>query len=259
MDAIQREWVDAYADSINGLQADVSARLKRLLYALDPHSPTLLDDVFEIMNSVCGWSTALAESMSCTFYDGIRDMQGIKSDYLAEPKNTRVPSATYTAVAGIMKDGLTELAVTQLSNRVAYETKRAASENIIANAIADKREPKWARVPSPDCKCDFCLMLGSRGFAYASAKSAGDDMLHGTNADHYHAFCKCEIVPSWDKNPVVDGYNPRALYNEWQSMIEDKAAQRAERNGTTVAEERANIMQSYADASIRARARRNSK
>lgn len=57
--------------------------------------------------------------------------------------------------------------------------------------------------------------------------------------------CDCRIIPGWPGTSVA-GYDPAALYNEWQDAIDDKAAERAERNGTTVEQERDHIMAAYA-------------
>jgi hypothetical protein len=56
----------------------------------------------------------------------------------------------------------------------------------------------------------------------------------------------------------VEGYDPKEMERRWQDAVDAKAAARAKRNGTTAAQERRNIMSSYAEASKRARARNKS-
>lgn len=72
----------------------------------------------------------------------------------------------------------------------------------------NRSQVRFARVPAGGETCPFCLMLASRGFVYHSAQNAGDD-------GHYHAHCRCRIVPSWG-SVGVEGYNPAELYDRWK-------------------------------------------
>ena len=56
--------------------------------------------------------------------------------------------------------------------------------------------------------------------------------------------CDCRVIPSW-KSRSVEGYDPAAIYDQWQASIDAKAKERAERNGTTEADERRGIMDGY--------------
>lgn len=256
MDAVQRQFIDSYADQQNALEREVAEALRNALYALDPDDPDILRTVMELMDEICDVGTLQAETMANIFYDGLREIQKPNArPYSAEAFGTRKRTATYTAVAGIMKEGLTQAAIEQLVRRAAYEMKRAASENMVANAYADPSKPAFARIPSAGCKCDFCLMLGSRGFVYHSELTAGGGLWHGSNFDHYHAFCKCEVVCVFDDNPRIDGYDPGKLYAEWVSMVDQMAKERAEKNETTPDYEYKLIMQGYGEAATRAQER----
>lgn len=256
MDALQRQFIDNYADAQNALDREVVDALRNALYSLDPDDPNILQIVMELMDEICDIGALQAETMANIFYDGIRQIQAPNAKpYSAEAFGTRKRTATYTAVAGIMKDGLTQAAIEQLTRRAAYEMKRAASENMVANAYADPSKPAFARIPSATCKCDFCLMLGSRGFVYHSELTAGGGLWHGSNFDHYHAFCKCEVVCVFDDNPRIDGYDPGKLYGEWVTMVDEMAKERAEQNGTTADYEYRLIMQKYGEAAASAQAK----
>jgi hypothetical protein len=84
-------------------------------------------------------------------------------------------------------------------------------------------------------------MLSSRGWVYHTEAAAS----------HSHASCDCRVVPSW-KAQDVEGYDPAALYDRWQASIDEKAAKRAERNGTTPDEERKKIMDAYGESAKKA-------
>ena len=64
--------------------------------------------------------------------------------------------------------------------------------------------------------------------------------------------CDCRVVPGWD-GMEVEGYDPRSIYDRWQDAIDAKARERAERNGTTVSEERSAIMAAYGRAAKNAK------
>ena len=64
--------------------------------------------------------------------------------------------------------------------------------------------------------------------------------------------CDCRVVPGWSGMEVED-YDPRSIYDRWQDAIDAKAKERAERNGTTVSEERAAIMAAYGRAAKNAK------
>lgn len=81
---------------------------------------------------------------------------------------------------------------------------------IETNAIHDRRVKRFARVPRGKT-CAFCSMLASRGFVYASARSAGE-------LKRYHDKCDCMVVPAFgDKNPQIKGYDPDALRADYQA------------------------------------------
>lgn len=105
---------------------------------------------------------------------------------------------------------------------------------------------RYARIPTNSKPCDWCLMLASRGFVYHSADNAEAGS---------HAHCQCVVMPG-GRNTTVEGYDDHALYDQWQTWIDDKAMARAERNGTDFETEHARIMERYKDAAYRAKARR---
>ena len=61
---------------------------------------------------------------------------------------------------------------------------------------------RFARVPSGDESCSYCLMLASRGFAYTSENSAGRAS---------HTGCDCLVMPGFAET-VVEDYDPDDCY-----------------------------------------------
>ena len=79
---------------------------------------------------------------------------------------------------------------------------------IFANARQDPLKPKFARAPTGAETCKFCIMLASRGFIYLTEGTAG--------INHYHPDCDCRIVPGFDDDAGIEGYDPDELYQEWR-------------------------------------------
>lgn len=101
--------------------------------------------------------------------------------------------------------------------------RRGVNEELIANCRTSKgsRSRYWhngsgsvrfARVPQGGDTCTFCAMLASRGFVYWTRKTAGE-------FNHYHANCRCLVVPD-DGSGEVEGYDPGEWLRRWRDYEE---------------------------------------
>ena len=249
---IPRSYVARYSQALNAISGRARVQLEAALMQVDytMDAAAVREAVAAIMRLYCGASSKLAARLAKDFYDGLRAQFGVQDGYEAEMYDVYNPDATDGAVRAFMQaivEGKAAEAVINLCiGRLGYEVNRSANVCVARNASADPRRPQWARIPMGAETCDFCLMLASRGFAYWSEDTAS----------HTHGNCDCRVVPSWDRSPEAEGYDPRALYDEWQAWIDAKADERADRNGTTASEERQKIMRRYSEASKRAKARR---
>lgn len=97
-----------------------------------------------------------------------------------------------------------------LNGVVDKAVKRPARDTIMDNAArhADSGV-RFARIPKGPT-CPFCVMLASRGFVYHSADDAGE-------LGQYHPKCDCQVVPSWERSPRVEGYDPDGMYERYAS------------------------------------------
>ncbi len=98
--------------------------------------------------------------------------------------------------------------------KAADQVSRRANETMRRNAKRDGL--RYARVPMGGETCTFCIMLASRGFVYKSSKTAGE-------GNHFHANCRCKVVPQFDKNgreTKVEGYDPDELLQRWAKFSE---------------------------------------
>ena len=86
-----------------------------------------------------------------------------------------------------------------LAGKVDEYVKESARDTISRNAKREKHA-RYARIPDGNA-CDFCRMLGSRGFVYHSEAKAKSKRSTG---EKYHPFCNCQIAVSFD--PAIVKY-----------------------------------------------------
>lgn len=245
---IPRTIIDNATAGINGLTDGMKAALEAELEALDFAAPDTPDRILEIMNVYCGGATDASATIAARLYEECRAVAIPGESYSALVESGRKNLATEKAVHGFMGESMEpETLIPKLLGRLDFEIKRAAGDCIFENGRQDRRQPKYARIPTGAETCGFCLMLGSRGFVYTTKNAAGD-------LNHYHANCDCRVVPQWGKGSV-EGYDTQALYDRWQESVDKLARERAERNGTSESYERSKIMQQYRDSADSAKAK----
>ena len=246
---IPRRVIENYTQGINGISQASRAALATALESIDFSQPVdvIRDLVIEAMQSICGASTDAAAALSAEFYDGLREMElGQRMGAAATSgRDAQATDGAVRAFAEKLVKGNAKAFVNLCLERVDYETKVAAAQTCLENAKRDRKKPMFARVPTGAETCDFCLMLASRGFVYHTEAAAS----------HTHSGCDCRVVPSW-RSQSVEGYDPDALYNDWQNLVDEKARERAVRNDTTADEERQNIMNAYGQAAKAAKLRK---
>lgn len=248
MAEIPRSCVDGFTRAINRVSESARKGLADALAAIDMSQDvaTVREQVIAAMQVWCGGATDQAALLAAAFYDGLRELE-LGAPMGAVASSGRNPDATDGAVRAFAEklvDGKPDEFVTLCLERLDYETKVAANEAVLINGHRDSRRPRYARVPDGAETCDFCLMLASRGFVYESEAAAS----------HAHSGCDCRTVPSWGARGV-EGYDPKAIYGRWQDAIDAKAKERAERNGTTEADERKKILAAYERSASNAKKR----
>lgn len=239
---VPRKLVEDYVRGINELSAQMRERLIAQLQAIDLSDFDLAkQEVMELMRTYCAVSTDAAGRMGAEYYRLVREwlLGGTVDDFDPSDMSGRVPEATDEAVRAILQKlvkGQTEQFVEALAARLDFETRRAALDNTVINSRLDPRKPKLQRMAQGGETCDFCLMLCS--------KEPGR-----YTAEHVHANCDCKLVPVYGSR--MHGYDYQSAYDRWQDALYDKATSRAERNGTTVEEEKQRIIAAYEESSRR--------
>ena len=246
---IPRAAVDFLTEEINGISADAQARALEVLQGINwtPENIAQCRDlVIQALASVMPTYTTMAAQASADFYDAARELvvgERMGAQAISDYDMRKTEGAVRGFVRFVLRDDV-QTFNDQVLQRIDYEMKRSANMSVVENGRRDPRRVRYARVPTGAETCDFCLMLASRGFVYQSEGTAG--------AGHTHYACDCRCIPGWDGMEVED-YDPRSIYDRWQDAIDAKAKERAERNGTTVSEERAAIMAAYGRAAKNAK------
>lgn len=215
MATIPRRYIDNYSRSIEQLSAAGQQALAKRIAQIDFSDLTAAaNELVGVMETYCGMSAEASAELAAAFYNGMSVYQtGVP--YEAIPVSAHNAEGTETATRGIFQEAVNgdiEGMATQMLMRLDYEVKRAAGQTVLDNVAMDRRKPRYARVPSGGETCDFCIMLASRGFVYRSAASAGE-------LNHYHAHCRCRIVPGFD-GASVEGYDPE----EWYRLYRESQA-----------------------------------
>lgn len=249
---IPRAALDFLTEEINGISADAQARVLKVLQSISWTPDNIAqcrDLVIQALAAVMPTYTDMAAQASADFYDAARELvvgERMGAQAISDFDMRKTEGAVRAFVRFVL-DGRVQTFNDQVLQRIDYEMKRSAGESMFANGRRDKRRPKYARVPTGDETCDFCLMLASRGFVYSSEATAG-----AVKLDHYHSGCDCRVVCQWGGGGV-EGYDTQAIYDRWQNAVDALAAERAEKRGTTVEEEREKIFRGYANSAKHAK------
>lgn len=150
-----------------------------------------------------------AAAVACEMYDAVAEASGVLLP-AAEPAAVATYGEVAKTVNGIMKQSDNP---EYISSGVSRLVKQAGVDTTAKNAIRDGAE--WAWVPHGDT-CSFCLMLASNGWQKASKKA-----LKGDHAEHVHANCDCTYAIRFDSRMNIAGYDPDALYEQYQSAEGD--------------------------------------
>lgn len=228
--AIPREFVENYVSALNGI-SDWNRRL--LTSELEKYSwhtmdrAKVLDDVVKLTQTVTTASSKQAAVLAAQFYKGLRIRELGEDTYDPIEDDAHDPDETEQAVRALATEyartGNAGAFTAKLSQRVGYETKRAAGRTMYANGRADPRRVRFARVPQRTKTyangCAWCQTLASRGFWYLSEVSAGK-----FNPDHYHSGCNCAVVASWGADSV-EGYDPDEYLSGYDAFKEGRHAE----------------------------------
>ena len=145
-----------------------------------------------------------AGALACVMYDELAAAQGATAPS-AEIADNATYRETAKAVYGTLKNKRNTVSAT-----VGRLVKLTGADTMLQNARRDRAQFAW--VPQGDT-CAFCLTLASRGWQYMSKKT-----LKNGHAEHIHANCDCTYAVRFDGTSTVEGYDPDALLEKYESF-----------------------------------------
>ncbi len=220
MAAVPTSLLDELTDEVNKLSGEAQQTAGTALQALlsewsasgSGDLAALRVAAYEVINSTLAYyADTLAAARAAEYYDALRKTQRLSSRYSAVAESLRDPAATLGAVRSFIeqvKKGNSAEFLRLCLSRVDEETRRSANKCVAYNASKDPAKPRYARVPRGET-CGFCLMLASFGFHYKTIKAA----------EHSHERCDCRIVPGFDSETTVKGYDPDGMYERYNSCL----------------------------------------
>lgn len=218
----------AYYAAVDAQKAEARRYVETSLRAFYDLNPDLSAEDFktysvEILAQAMQRFGDQAAVVACQEYDGVAAELGYDVAP-ADIVNEFEPAAVGRSVGYFMRsvtpdnfDSFVAAMVSKANDHVA----RAANRTIAGNAGRPrdrKAGMRYARVPTGRETCGFCLMLASRGFVYATRRSAGDI---GGMFNYYHDRCDCRVVAG-NSETRIEGYDP-----DWYLKVYEDARRTA--------------------------------
>ncbi len=132
-----------------------------------------------------------AAVLGADWYDMLRDAPPSAASFdavLAQPSPVAQAQGSVRYAAGDLFTGNIEKSFAILTGAAQRLVLQPGRSTVVESTSRDPHGVAYARVPSGAETCRFCTMLASRGFVYASAKSAG-------SMNDWHDICDCVILP----------------------------------------------------------------
>lgn len=225
---IPRSYIDGYDTAMNDAIERLQTELRASLGMVDYSKPIdeVRAEVITIMDAYCDAASATGARISAEFYAGLRQMATGRDTILSLQTGRNAQDTERAVKAFIEKliEGDEDAFDDLLLERIELEAKKAAAYNTIDNVRQDPLNPRFARVPTGEKTCDFCIMLASRGPVYLTEESAGA-------FTQFHAHCDCKVVPFFDSSfdgwsrrkskTTIEGYDPDAYYQQYQELMKD--------------------------------------
>lgn len=250
MSEIARAMLDRYNSLIDEIGTAASSKLAEALTRLFSEYPDLAPEEYRELCVSILWKitteygTSASEAAKALRYASAEtaglDVEALYPvEYVWKPDPKRVEGRVRRRIGTLLESGQEEfikgmtLDAYSISRRAALETTVNISGDDYRRYMREKRRdkryrgngPRFARVPgfseAYGDGCPFCKMLASRGFVYASRKSAGEQM-------HYHDHCTCTVIEGFGARGrvAVEGYDPADYdegFRDWASRDHSKS------------------------------------
>jgi len=152
----------------------------------------------------------LASVAAAEWYEQMRPGAAFNARLAPAIASEAVQGSTRALAGALFTDDPTSV-LGGLAGAIQRHITYSGRTTIALNALRDPLRPRFGRVPTGARTCTWCAMLASRGFVYATARTAGEI------ADHFHDDCDCQIVSLFDADAShIEGYDPDQLFDRYE-------------------------------------------
>lgn len=215
---LTRNDYDAYLKALSDTAKAAKEDLRTIWHGLDLSDASSVQS--ELKDSLYGYVQNRgdeAAELAASFYEAARG--DIRPAYWAVPADyldsDMLNKAINESTSILRRTGDASAAAAHLEQYIDGAVTGMARETVALNVDSDKIASSCASIPSLGCKCKWCLMHASRGFAFASKGNARD------RTGVWHDNCQCQMVPGFGKNPRLEWFNPER-YGKLRDHIENK-------------------------------------
>ena len=231
---IPRAMLQRYTELISGVSGATQSAVKAQLEALGTLTPENISEVLKTSLTAADLDVSEVDrqfyQMSRKYMLGEAGEFDLITDELYN--EAYFQSATEKMIAKATVDGAvdSELLSSYIDTFVSQVVNSSSKRRMRNYGDKDEKKPKWARVPSGNETCAWCIAMAARGFYYMSENQAS----------HSHDGCDCVIVPGWgkgandtgkasnwlkndDSDLTVEGYNPAdywSLYADGKDAVQ---------------------------------------
>lgn len=207
---LSSEELEGYARTTIGLANEAAGKFNVFLKSLDvadgnywPYKDTIFDVAEGLIRQYGG-----AASLNAA--DFFERQTGVGNALASEWIDLEsLDQSIRYAIATARHDALDDNPLPEVGRNIARQTKNHAHQTMMDNARINR--VKFARVPRGAKTCAFCMMLASRGYVYATKKTAGEMM-------QFHNDCDCQIIAGVDD---IEGYDPESLQDQYLESREN--------------------------------------
>lgn len=171
-----------------------------------------LEEVFAEIITVYG---SVVATQAADRFEQLRDISQVKGRYKAvlagEPEKAMILAKLRAELDPLFRgDKADPQAALSNINRLAdHLIKDQGRQTTDLNTKRDKKALGYARVPTGDFTCAWCLLYASRGPVYRSESTA----LYKSQGGKYHDFCNCQATPVFSPDTKIEGYDEDVLYD----------------------------------------------
>ena len=216
---VSRDSIERHRAAAADLSELVANELAAYFAALDLSRPEpVRNALLDFMPLLIAEYGQVAQALAMEWYEQLRFESGAVAGFLvtAPPAPSVTPERVEAKVRYLAKQLWTpepEKILSNLSIASDKYVKQFGRDTVTWNA--GQEGAGYARVPTGDKTCAFCLVQASRSAVYFSRETAGD--VDGTGfGDDFHGKCDCEVVRIGPGDEYPAGYLPDDYYDMYR-------------------------------------------